>query len=145
VASELPTRFRPRRAPRVIYPGIVLLVAAFTAFGLLMPGFGTPDRLMIIALGVAGAPLLLRLARLRIDADESGLTVVNVARRRHLEWAEVLAVRLPPGAPWLVLDLSDGTALQAMGIQASDGPFAREEALRLARLVAARTRTDRDS
>ena len=144
-SGELPTRFAPRRAPRVIYPGIVLLLGAFTAFGLLMSGFGLPDRIMAVALGVVGSLLLLRLARLRIDADEDGLTVVNVVSRRRLAWAEVLAVRLPAGAPWLVLDLSDGTALQAMGIQASDGTFAHDEALRLARLVAARTRTPRDT
>jgi hypothetical protein len=144
MAGQLPTRFRPRRAPRVILPAIVGIVLAFTVFAVVMPGFGVPDRIAIVGVGLAGAVLLSRLALLRIDADDDGLTVVNVVNRRRLEWAEVLGVRLPPGAPWLVLDLSDGTALQAMAIQSADGDFAREEALRLARLVAAKTQTGRD-
>jgi hypothetical protein len=32
---------------------------------------------------------------------------------------------MPPGAPWVTLDLADGTAVPAMGIQASDGGRAR--------------------
>jgi hypothetical protein len=128
----------------VILPGAVLIFTAFTAFGWAMTGFGTADRLAVTGIGVVGAAFLLRLAMLRIDADDEGLTVVNVVGRRRMAWAEVLAVRLPPGAPWLVLDLSDGTELQAMGIQSADGEHARSEALRLARLVAAKTRTERD-
>jgi hypothetical protein len=37
----------------------------------------------------------------------------------------VLAIHLPPGAPWAVLDLADGTSAPAMGIQGSDGGRAR--------------------
>ena len=45
-----------------------------------------------------------------------GLTVVNGYRKRHLEWAQVVSVQLPPGAPWPSLDLDDGTTISAMGI-----------------------------
>jgi hypothetical protein len=42
------------------------------------------------------------------------------------------------------LDLDDGDTLAVMGVQRSDGERARQEARRLATLVAARQRTARD-
>ncbi|WP_181310790.1 PH domain-containing protein [Nocardioides campestrisoli] len=61
------------------------------------------------------------LARSRVVAREDGLLVVNGYRRRHFTWPEVIAVRMPQGAPWASLDLSDGTSVAVMGIQGSDG------------------------
>ena len=49
-----------------------------------------------------------------------------------------IAVHLPPGAPWAVLDLADGTSAPAMGIQGSDGARART-AVRELRAVLARS------
>ena len=43
-----------------------------------------------------------------------------------------------------MLDLSDGTTAQALGIQASDGARARRQVLELRRMVEALTRTERD-
>ena len=60
--------------------------------------------------------------------------MVNGYRRHDYEWAEVLAVHLPPGAPWAVLDLADGTSQSAMGIQGSDGARA-QRAVRELRLL----------
>ena len=145
--AGLPTRFRPRRARLVLFPAAAILFAGFLFGALIAPaagGYRWPDRVAISAVGALGALFLLHLARLRIVADADGVTVVNVVQRRRLEWAEIVAVRQPPGEAWLILDLSDGTALQAMAIQSADGDYAKQEALRFARLVAARTRTDRD-
>ena len=61
------------------------------------------------------------MARSRVVAETDRLVVVNGYRTHAYEWAEVLAVHLPPGAPWAVLDLADGTSQAAMGIQGSDG------------------------
>ena len=58
-------------------------------------------------------------------AEEDRLVVVNGYRRRDFAWPQVIAVRLPPGAPWVTLDLADGTTVPAMGIQGSDGARAR--------------------
>jgi hypothetical protein len=144
-STGLPTRFRARRARLVLYPLAAILVVGFIAAAAFVPGgehgYGVGDRAALALLGVLIAAFLVHLSRLRIEADEDGVTVVNVVRRRRLAWGEIIAVRQPPGEAWLVLDLSDGTALHAMGIQASDGAYAREEALRLARLVAGKTRT----
>lgn len=61
--------------------------------------------------------MLAQLARVRVVADESGVTVVNIASRRRLDWAEIVQVNLRPGDPWVFLNLSDGTSLPALGIQ----------------------------
>ena len=79
-----------------------------------------------------------------MEARADGLTVVNGYRARRLEWSEVVAVSMKPGNPWAVLDLSDGTTAQALGIQASDGARARRQVLELRRMVDELTRTERD-
>ena len=60
--------------------------------------------------------------------------------RRRLEWPEVVGVRLLRDDPWMMLDLADGSALAAMGVQKADGAYAQEQATRFARMVAERTR-----
>lgn len=74
---------------------------------------------------LVGVALMYAMARSRITADERGLTIVNGYRRRDYEWAEVVAVRMPPGAPWPTLDLTDGNTVSAMGVHGSDGASAR--------------------
>ena len=59
--------------------------------------------------------------------------VVNGYRRREYEWAEIVAVHLPPGAPWVTLDLADGDTAPVMGIQGSDGDRAPRRRPRAAR------------
>ena len=61
--------------------------------------------------------MLVLLARPKVVADETGVTVVNIASSRRLAWAEILQVNLRPGDPWVFLNLSDGTSLPALGIQ----------------------------
>lgn len=65
------------------------------------------------------------LIRSRVEARPDRLVVVNGYKRREFAWEQVVAARMPPGAPWVTLDLADGTAVPAMGIQASDGGRAR--------------------
>ena len=98
--------------------------AAFTAFQI-----GT-----LIALGLLSLSLGYALARSRVVAEADRLVVVNGYRRREFEYAEVIDAHLPPGAPWVTLDLADGTAVSAMGIQGSDGARA-QNALRELRVV----------
>jgi len=75
------------------------------------------------------------LTRSRVEARQEGLVVVNGYRRRDLAWEQVIAVHLPPGAPWVTLDLADGTSVPAMGIQSSDGGRAKAAARELRALV----------
>lgn len=136
----LPRTWRPL-GPRVAgaVAGVVLLIIV----ALLWFGFDdetksavTPfQRGTVVLLVVGGLALLYALARSRVVARSDRLVVVNGFRHRDLEWAEVLAVHLPPGAPWVTLDLADGSSLAAMGIQASDGERARSAVRELRALV----------
>ena len=89
----------------------------------------------LIALGLLAFTLLYGLIRSRVEAHHDRLVVVNGYRRREYAWAQVIAVNLPPGAPWVTLDLADGESAPAMGIQGSDGARAHEAARQLRRLV----------
>lgn len=75
------------------------------------------------------------LARSRVRATTDHLLVVNGYRSRRYQWAEVVSVNLPQGAPWAVIDLADGTTTPAMGIQGSDGARARRAARELRTLA----------
>jgi hypothetical protein len=145
----LPKTWRPRRARIVAFAIAVVVMVVLVVVAILLPSgggrpFGLFDRIGIVAVGAVVAGFLVRQGSVRLIADEHGLDVVNLFRRRRLEWAEVLGVSLRPGDPWLLLDLSDGETLAAMGIQASDGPAAAVAAREVAALVADRSRTPRD-
>lgn len=136
----LPHTWRPL-GPRVagIVAGAVVLV--MTVF--LWVGFDdetraavTPfQRGTVVAFGLLAAAVIHALARSRVDAGVDGLVVVNGYRRHTYAWEQVVAVRMPPGAPWVTLDLNDGTTASAMGIQGSDGARARRAVRELRALV----------
>jgi len=80
---------------------------------------------------------LLGIARTRIRTDEQGIHVLNGYRHHELTWPEAVQVNLGRGAPWAVLDTSDGRVVQLMAIQRSDGDRAVAAVRRLrAELVA---------
>ncbi len=143
------TVFRARRARMVIYPSAAIVLAAFAGGAVLVPsegpsGWGLGSRLALVAVALAGVYFLHRLAAVRVVADDAGVTVVNIVHSRRVEWAEVVGVRLLRDDPWMMLDLSDGQALAAMGVQKADGAYAQEQAAQFARMVAERTRTPRN-
>jgi Bacterial PH domain len=73
----------------------------------------------IFLAGVLAA--LFGVARTRVSTDDDGIHVLNGYRRHDLSWAEAVQVNLGRGAPWAVLDTSDGTTVQLMAIQRADG------------------------
>lgn len=77
--------------------------------------------------------------RSRVVVRDDGLTIVNGYRRHDFDWAQIVAVHMPAGAPWVTLDLTDGNTCAAMGIQASDGARARRAVRQLRALVAGHT------
>ena len=97
----------------------------------------------VAAMGLLGFACLFALIRSRVEAHDDRLVVVNGYRRHEYEWAQVVAVQLNPGAPWVVLDLADGTAASAMGIQGSDGVRAKQ-AVRVLRLLVDRANSPGD-
>ena len=92
----------------------------------------------VIGFVLLGLVLLNGLARSRVVATETGLTLVNGYRKRIYVWTDVVALRMPVGAPWPSLDLADDTTVSVMGVHASDGARAKRAVLELKALVAAR-------
>ncbi|MFB7087417.1 PH domain-containing protein [Streptomyces sp. NPDC056296] len=130
----LPVTFRPGRTRAVLVVLAVLTFAAITAVGMLLDGLGMGERLSFMLTALLLAGVLFLLARPRVTADETGVTVVNLTNKRRLAWAEILRVNLRQGDPWAFLDLSDGTSLPALGIQPG---IARQRAIQDARALRA--------
>ncbi|MFJ6699768.1 PH domain-containing protein [Streptomyces sp. NPDC091272] len=130
----LPVTFRPNRTRAVLLSVGVALFAVVSAIGLMLEMLSPGERLSFILTGALLFAVLVLLSRPKVVADESGVTVVNLTTKRHLEWAEILQVNLRPGDAWVFLDLSDGTSLPALGIQPG---IAKEQAIRDARALRA--------
>jgi hypothetical protein len=135
---------RPRRGRWVAETFAVLVFATFAGCAWIAPGgYGAGDRLAIVLVGAGVALVLHRLAAVRVIVTEDGLEVVNPLRRRRIPWWQVRGVRLERGDPWLILQLVDSEAVQAMGVQGSDGDYARQQAMVVARHVVAHSRADK--
>jgi hypothetical protein len=140
---SLPHTWRPLgvRLAVLFFGGLlaVVCVAAWIAVGSDVRAKVTPYQEVTLVLIAAGTAVIAwGLYRCRVTADAQGLEVVNGFRTHRYEWAEVLAVHMPPGAPFPTLDLADGTSRPTIGIQASDGDRARQ-AVRELRSLLART------
>ena len=128
----LPVTFRPGRTRAVLLTAAVALFVVITAIALLLEKLGPGERLSFIFTAALLAGVLALLARVKVVADESGVTVVNIAGKRHLDWAEIVQVNLRPGDPGVVLNLTDGTSLPALGIQPG---IAKQQAIADARAL----------
>jgi hypothetical protein len=104
----------------------IVSIAAWIAFPPeVRDSFTIFQRGTLVFLGLLAFSAGFALVRSRAVATEQGLTVVNGYKRRELDWPEIVAIHLPAGAPWAVLDLADGTTCPVMAIQGSDGGRAR--------------------
>lgn len=130
----LPVTFRPGRTRAVLLTAGVAIFVVITAVAMLLEQLSPGERLSFVFTAAVLFGVLARLARVKVVADESGVTVVNIASRRQLEWAEIVQVNLRPGDPWVFLNLSDGTSLPALGIQPG---IAKERAIADARTLRA--------
>jgi hypothetical protein len=137
---DLPVTFRPARTRVVLLTAAVAIFVVIVTVALQLEQLNPGERVSFILTAALLSGVLLLLSRPKVVADESGVTVVNITGRRHLQWPEILQVNLRPGDPWVFLNLSDGTSLPALGIQPG---IARQRALADARtlraLVEART------
>ncbi|MFF1282781.1 PH domain-containing protein [Streptomyces sp. NPDC058299] len=113
----LPVTFRPGHTRAVLLTAGVVIFLVLSGIAMLLDHLGPGSRLSFVVTGALIFWATAQLARIRVVADESGVTVVNIASKRRLAWAEILRVNLRPGDPWVFLDLSDGTSLPALGIQ----------------------------
>jgi hypothetical protein len=138
---------RPRRARLIVYPTAAVLLVVLCGIAVLLPsggphGWGLGSRLSVVAFALVCVWFLHRLASVRVETDDKGATVVNILTRRRLEWSEIVSVRLSRDDAWLMLDVSDGSTLAAMGVQRSEGGLAQQQARDFARMVAEGSRTD---
>ena len=137
----LPHTWRPL-GPRIMGWLLVFCIAVlcvFTWVGFndhIRSTFTLFEKLTLGFFGLLVLTLVHALTRSRVDASEDGLVVVNGYKRRDLEWAQIVAVNFPQGAPWPNLDLTDGTNISVHGIQASDGIAARRAVRDLRTLLA---------
>lgn len=137
----LPRTYRPfgARIAGLVASGALLVVSGFAWFGFdaaTRASFTVFQLLTITALVALVASVMYALVRSRVVAESDRLVVVNGYRRHDYAWEQVLAVHLPPGAPWVTLDLSDGRSVSVMGIQGSDGERARRAVRELRAIVA---------
>ncbi|MGA5372655.1 PH domain-containing protein [Streptomyces griseoincarnatus] len=131
---ELPVTFRPGVTRAVLLTAGVALFVVVSVIGLLLPGLGPGEQISFVFTAALLAGALFLLARPKVVADETGVTVVNIVNRRRLAWPEILQVNLRSGDPWVFLDLSDGTSLPVLGIQPG---MARQRAIADARALRA--------
>ena len=137
----LPRTWRPL-GPRVMGIGITVCLVAVVAVGWFSFDAETRSKFTIfqrgtlIFFGLLFCVLMYALIRSRAVAYADRLVVVNGYRRREFGWPQVVAARMPPGAPWVTLDLADGETVALMGIQGSDGDRARRALRELKALVA---------
>lgn len=130
----LPVTFRPGRTRAVLLTAGIAIFVVITTVAMLLEQLTPGEKLSFVFTGALLFAVLAMLARVKVVADESGVTVVNIVSRRHLEWAEILQVNLRPGDPWVFLNLSDGTSQPALGIQPG---IAKERAIADARTLRA--------
>ena len=126
----LPHTWRPLgvRLAVIFFGGMLVAICAFAWFGFdpsIRARFTFFQRSTLVFLGLLYAAVGHALARSRVVADRDGLVVVNGYKRHVYAWPQVLAIRLPPGAPWASLDLADGTTMSVLAVQGSDGDRAR--------------------
>ncbi|MGW7242769.1 PH domain-containing protein [Streptomyces sp. NPDC054804] len=114
---SLPVTFRPGHTRVILLTAGAAMFATISGVALLLEQLGPGEQLSFVLTGALIFWALAQLARVKVVADESGVTVVNIASKRRLEWAEIVQVNLRPGDPWVFLNLSDGTSLPALGIQ----------------------------
>ena len=135
-APEAPFRPRRGRVLPLVMAGVAVVVCTIVAIGMGAGGvWQVGDQLALVGLGVGIAAFLGRYASIKAVPDAAGLTVRNLMLTRTVAWDEIIEVRFPDGAPWVTVELDDGDELAVMAIQRADGQVARDEALRLARLV----------
>lgn len=122
----LPHTYRPFGARVVALVSAASLTVITVALWLAMPpdvrdDFTVIERAAVIGLLVAMLVGLFGIARTAVRADAKGLHIVNMYRRRDLDWAEVVAVSLSRGAPFAVIDTSDGGTISVLALQSADG------------------------
>ncbi|WP_245644536.1 PH domain-containing protein [Nocardioides jensenii] len=137
----LPHTWRPLGVRMAGIAGSIMLLVLCGAAWFLLDAevratFDLFQRVTALLLGVFVGALVHALIRARAVASVEGLLVVNGYKSRFFEWAEIVAIHLPRGAPWATLDLADGTTCAVMALQGTDGARATQAVREIRALLA---------
>ena len=117
----------PRRMRQVCTLLAAVVVAVMGGVALTLPSttgsvvdYGVWDQIAMAGLGLALGAGILLLGRSRVDADERGIRVRNIAGRHELSWSAVSAVRFDPESAWASLRLANDDELSLLAVQAVD-------------------------
>lgn len=146
----LPHTWRPLgvRLAGLLFGSMLVLVGGWAWISFppeVKDDFNWLQRGTVILLGLLFLGTYYAMARSRIVAREAGLLVVNGFRARELQWAQIVRVSMPRGAPWVRFDLADGTAISGLGIQSSDGNRAYRAVAQVRDLVESHSAGDPDT
>lgn len=136
--------YRPFGARLVAATTAGVLTVLFAFLWLTLParvreGFGPFQRLTLLGFFVLVLAILYGVFRTRVTASEQGISVTNGFRRRDFVWAEIVRVALTQDRPWALVDLTDGSTVALMALQAADGPRAKRSTRELSAMVADRS------
>ncbi|MGH3473043.1 MAG: PH domain-containing protein [Nocardioidaceae bacterium] len=147
---KLPKTYRPLGARMVAGVTSVCIVSLVVVLWVLLPHdvqnqLSWIQRSTILAVFVAILVGLNALFRTSVHADAEGLTVINGYRSHRYVWEQIVSITLTPNRPWAAIDLDDGTSMQVMALQSADGARASRSTRELARVIAVRSRPERDN
>ncbi|WP_406279408.1 PH domain-containing protein [Embleya sp. NBC_00896] len=137
--ADLPRTWYAKRSRLITAVVGAVILVGLCVLALMLPekgGWGFGSRAGVAFTGVLGLGAMLMLGRPKVVAAAGGVTVVNLVRTTHLEWAQIVRVYLRPGDPWVYIDMSDGDTLPVMGIQTSNGKAQAISAARELRALA---------
>jgi hypothetical protein len=123
---EWELEIRPHLTPYFVYAAAFLIAAAHITVGFLLKigssgvVFRTADQVGIALVGITLASLILLLARAKVRAGASGISVRNALAYKLIPWSDVVDVSFPLGARWARVDLADDEYTPVMAIQAVD-------------------------
>ncbi|MGR6963856.1 PH domain-containing protein [Geodermatophilus sp. URMC 61] len=134
----------PRRWRALCATAAVVVAAVLTYVGVTLPqnatgvaSFNAADQVALVGLGLVLGGGLLALGRPRVDADERGVRVRNLAGERTLPWTAVQAIRFDRRFRWATLLLTNDDEFAVLAIQGADGDRAVEAVEGLRALLAA--------
>ena len=132
---------RPRRLTLVCRAVAALVLVSFTALAVVLPQsasgdqtYGTGDQVGFAGIGLLLAASVLALTRFRVQADATGVWVRNVGGDRFFPWGVVVAIDIPAGSSWAVLELHDDETVALLALQTHDGPATLDTVLALRKL-----------
>ena len=138
--ADAPATYRPLGARVVAAVAGVSLSAIMLVLWVALPAdvrasFTWLQTSTLLLFWAAVLVVLYGIARTRVRSDSTGISVLNGYRWHHLTWPQVLAISLPRGAPWAIIDTADGSVVAAMALQAADGDRARQAVVDLRRRI----------